>query len=238
MNFSTASFTPACLATALAALSLAMPLAAQTIDTNRPGFTFAPTVVPTHRLQLEAGMGYDRDSDSIAVPQAELRYGAADGIELFVASLNWSDGERADMALGSKIALTGLPDSTQMAALVQVSAPTGSGAVSSDRWDPSAALIWAHSGVLSLAGTAKFTQFDNGFQIDNGLKLILPSPARQTAFFEWELNWPEGGEAAHWLNGGYQWLLNDNFQLDANVGLGLNDEAGDYRFGIGLARLF
>jgi hypothetical protein len=238
MTLPKATSTPALFTAALAALSLTTPLAAQTIDTNRPGFSFAPTVVPKNRLQLEAGMGYDRDSDSIAVPQAELRYGAADGIELFVTSLNWNDGERADMGIGSKIAISGLPDSMQMAALVQVSAPTGDSAISSDRWDPSAALIWAHTGMLSLAGTAKVTQFDNGVQVDNGLKLILPSPARQTAFLEWELNWPEGGDAAHWLNGGYQWLLSDSFQLDASIGVGLNDEAGDYRFGIGLARLF
>lgn len=238
MTLPKATSTPALLIVALTAISAAFPLAAQTIDTNRPGFSFAPTVVPTNRLQLEAGMGYDRDSDSIAVPQAELRYGAADAIELFVSSLNWDDGERADMTIGSKIAIGGLPDTTQMAALLQVSVPTGNSANSSDRWDPGAALIWAHAGMLSLAGTAKITQFDDGFQIDNGLKLILPSTGRKTVFIEWELNWPEGDDPAHWLNGGYQWLLNAHFQLDANIGFGLNSAAGDYRFGIGLARLF
>ena len=219
-------------------MSVALPAASQTIDTNRPGFTFAPTVVPVQSLQIEAGMAYDKSSDSIAAPQAEFRYGAAQCVELFVSSLNWDDGNRADLALGTKLAISGLPDRTQMALLLQVSAPSGDNTISSDRWDPSAALIWAHSGSLSLAGTAKITQFGNGVQFDNGLKLVLPSPSGRAAFVEWELNWPEGGDAAHWLNGGYQWLLSDHFQLDINAGLGLNDQAGDYRLGLGLSRLF
>lgn len=222
----------------LSALFAAAPGTAQTIDTNRPGFTFAPTVVPVQRLQLEAGMGYDRPSGNLAVPQAELRYGASEGIELFVSSLNWNDGNRADIAVGTKLVIDAPAENTQMAMLLQVSAPTGDDAASSDRWDPSAAFIWAHSGALSLAGTARVTQLGDGVQLDNGLKLILPSSGGRTAFFEWELNWPEGGDAAHWLNVGYQWLLNDYFQLDLNAGVGLNDEAGDFRFGLGLARLF
>lgn len=222
----------------MALLMVATPVAAQTIDTNRPGFSFAPTVVPPQKLQFETGMGYDKSSDSISIPQAELRYGAAQGVELFVTSLNWDDGDRADLAVGTKLVITGLPDTTQMAVLLQISAPTGDSDSSTDRWDPSAALIWAHSGTLSLAGTARITDFGNGVQFDNGLKLILPSPNGRTAFVEWELNWPEGGDAAHWLNGGYQWLLSEHFQLDVNAGIGLNDEAGDYRFGLGLSRLF
>jgi hypothetical protein len=217
---------------------IASRVAAQTIDTNRPGFTFAPTVVPLKRLQLEGGIGYDDASDSIAAPQTELRYGVAPGAELFITSINWDDGDRADMAFGAKLAIDGRSDATQMAVLLQVSAPTGDSNTSSDRWDPSAALIWAHSGTLSLAGTARVTQFGNRAQLDNGLKLLLPSPSGRAAFIEWELNWPERATAAHWLNGGYQWLLGEHFQLDLNAGLGLNGEAGDFRFGFGLARLF
>ncbi|WOJ92890.1 transporter [Congregibacter variabilis] len=219
-------------------LAIALPVASQTIDTNRPGFTFAPTVVPHQKLQFEGGIGYDKYSDSVSAPRAELRYGAARGVELFVSSLNWDDGDRADLAMGTKLAIDTLSNTTQMALLLQVSAPTGDSNISSDRWDPSAAFIWAHSGALSLAGTARVTQLGNGVQFDNGLKLILPSPDRRAAFVEWELNWREGGDAAHWLNGGYQWLLSDRFQLDVNAGLGLNDEAGDYRVGLGLSRLF
>lgn len=219
-------------------LTTAITVTAQTIDTNRPGFTFAPTVVPSQMLQIETGMGYDRSSDSISVPQAEVRYGVAKDIELFLTSLNWNDGDRADLAFGTKLALKGLPDTTQMALLLQVSMPTGDNDVSSDRWDPSAAFIWAHSGSVSLAGTARVTDFGNGLQFDNGLKLILPAPSGHTAFVEWELNMPEDGDTAHWLNGGYQWLLNDFLQFDVNAGVGVNDEAGDFRIGLGVSHLF
>lgn len=221
-----------------ALLLLVLPAKSQSIDTNRPGFTFSPTVVPVTRLQLEAGIAFDHPASVVAAPQAEFRYGAAQGIELFLTSLNWSDGDRADVALGTKFVINGASDVAQMAVLLQVSAPTGDSDISSDRWDPSAAFIWTHSSVLPLSGTAKVTQLGNGMQFDNGLKLSLPSSTGRAAFVEWELNWPEGGRAAHWLNGGYQWLFSEHFQLDLNAGVGLNAEAGDYRLGLGLARLF
>ncbi|GAB5413409.1 MAG: hypothetical protein Cons2KO_10120 [Congregibacter sp.] len=218
--------------------AVSSPCTAQTIDTNRPGFTYAPTVVPTQKLQLESGIAYDGDSDRLGLPQLELRYGVASGAEVFLSSLNWDDGDRADLVLGTKLNLDGLPSKTQMAVLLQVSAPTGDDSLTTDRWDPSAALIWAHQGRFSLAGTARVTRFADRFQFDNGLKLVIPTGPGQTSFVEWELNWPEGRSAAHWVNAGHQWLLSEQFQLDINAGVGINDRAGSYRLGVGLSRLF
>lgn len=215
-----------------------MPAAAQVIDTNRPGFTFAPSVVPVGQLQLETGAGYDDDGGGFGAPQAELRYGVAPDLEVFIASINWVDGSFGDTSFGTKLALTGSSGALQSALLLQVSAPTGDDAVSSDRWDPGAGFIWAYSGAVALAGTLKVTRFDRGVQLDNGLKLILPRGRGRSAFAEWELNRPEHGRTAHWLNMGHQWLMSDQLQLDINAGVGLNNAAGNYRFGLGLSRLF
>ena len=54
-------------------------------------------------------------------------------------------------------------------------------------------------------------------------------------FVEWEANLPEGGGSTHWLNGGYQWLIDDDMQFDLNAGLGLNDRTADYRVGVGFS---
>jgi hypothetical protein len=232
------------------ALTLPGTAFSQVVDTNRPGFSFTPGVVAVGRWQLETGVAYDRPdsgSHSITLPQAEVRFGLSDGVEIFVSSISWSDADSgasssrglSDMAVGTKLALTESDAKTRMAVLFQLSVPVGDSDFSSDRFDPSAAFIWTRQDRVPLAGTVKVSRFRSGFQLDNSLKLPFSLGGAHSAFFEWEANLPEGsGNDTHWLNGGYQWLLDDRMQLDANAGIGLNDRAGDYRLGAGFSILF
>ena len=224
-------------------------LFAQSIDTNRPGFSFSPNVVGDGQWQLETGIAWDRpdsDTDILSLPLAELRYGMTDGFELFLSSISWSDADFGgssangllDMVIGTKLSLGDTGGPTRMAVLFQVSVPAGSSDFTSDRWDPSAAFIWSHAGKLPLAGTVKVSRFADGYQLDNGLKLPFAIGTDQSAFVEWEANLPEGGGSTHWLNGGYQFLLTDDLQWDLNAGFGLNSRAGDYRLGLGFSTRF
>jgi hypothetical protein len=222
---------------------------AQAIDTNRPGFSFSPNVVPAGRWQLETGIAWDRpdsNTEVLSLPLAELRYGMSDGFELYLSSISWSDADFGgssadgllDMVIGTKLSLGDTGGPATMAVLFQVSVPAGSSEFSSDRWDPSAAFVWSYAGRVPLAGTVKVSRFANGFQLDNGLKLPFAIGADQSAFVEWEANLPEGGGSTHWLNGGYQFLLTGDLQWDLNAGLGLNNRAGDYRLGLGFSMRF
>jgi hypothetical protein len=139
------------------------------------------------------------------------------------------------MALGSKVNISNAEARTQMALLFQLSVPTGDDSFTSDRWDPSLAFVWSHAGDFDIAGTVKISDFESGYQLDNGLKVPFPLGEAGSGFVEWEANLPEQGGSIHWLNGGYQWLIDDRMQLDLNAGLGLNDRAGDYRLGIGFS---
>ena len=215
---------------------------AQAIDTNRPGFSFSPNVVAPGAWQVETGLTYtriDSNNDSTSLPQAEFRYGMADEVELFVSSLGWVDADGAsgflDPAIGAKVSLSDARATVNMAMLFQLSVPIGGDDVSSDSWDPSLAFVWAMNGGLGLAGTVKISEFDDDFQVDNGLKLPFTINDTQSAFVEWEANLPENGGSSHWLNAGYQWLLDDRMQVDFNAGAGLNDRAGDYRLGVGFS---
>ena len=123
----------------------------------------------------------------------------------------------------------------QMAFLFQVSVPIGGDDVTSDSWDPGIAFIWALSGGLNLAGTVTLSEFDGDFQVDNGLKLPFAFSNAHSGFLEWEANLPESGGTSHWLNAGYQWLLEERMQVDFNAGVALNDRAGDYRLGVGFS---
>jgi len=218
----------------------------QTIDTNRPGFSFSPNVVAPGQWQLETGITYTRpnnDTHTTSLPTAEIRLGVSDQVEVFISSLSWSETESGastssglvDMALGTKLGISNADDRTQMALLFQLSVPTGDDSFSSDRWDPSLAFVWAHNGDFAIAGTVKVSDFGSGYQLDNGLKLPFSWGDAHSGFVEWEANLPEKGGSTHWLNGGYQWLMNRRMQFDLNAGLGLNDRAGDYRLGVGFS---
>lgn len=222
---------------------------AQAIDTNRPGFSFSPNVVPEGRWQLETGVAYDRENSDLsawALPLLEIRTGVAENWEVFVSSLSWAEVDTPgadingllDITLGTKLRLGEVHSRTPMALVVQVSAPTGDDEFSSDRWDPGIAFVWAHNSALPIAGTIKVSDYREGYQLDNGLKLPFAWGEGHSAFVEWEANLPEHGGNRHWLNGGYQWLRSQRIQLDVNAGLGLNDRAGDYRLGAGFSVVF
>lgn len=220
--------------------------AAQAIDTNRPDFSVSPNVVEPGQWQLETGIAYtrsDNNTRTTSLPSAEFRFGVADDLEVFVSSLGWSEttssGSKssglADMALGGKVNISGAGAATQLALLFQVSVPVGDNSLSSDRWDPTVAFVWARSGNFPFAGTVKVSEFRGGFQLDNGLKLPISFADGHSGFVEWEANLPENGGSTHWLNIGYLRLINNRMQFDLNAGVGLNDRAGDYRLGIGFS---
>ena len=218
----------------------------QTIDTNRPSFSFSPKVVGLGQWQLETGINYTRsndDSRTTSLPVAEIRVGVAEQVEVFVSSLSWSETRSGssetsglvDMAFGTKVNVSSAEAKTQMALLFQLSVPTGGDSLSSNRWDPSLAFVWAHKSTLAIAGTVKISEFRSGYQLDNGVTVPFSWGDAHNGFVEWEANLPEGGGSTHWLNVGYLRLIDDRMQLDINAGLGLNDRAGDYRLGVGFS---
>ena len=222
---------------------------AQVINANRPGFSFTTGIVPRGLWQLETGIAYARPgndgSRTTSLPLAEIRFGVAQNVEVFASSIGWSESESAngdssglvDPIIGAKVALRGGQRSSN-AVLFQLSVPSGDSDFSTDSWDPSAAYVWALDSRIPLAGTIKVSYFGNRFQLDNGLQLPFIIDGRRSVFVEWEANLPEGGNDAHWLNGGILLLLGEKRQIDVEAGVGLNDAAGDYRLSAGLSILF
>ena len=191
---------------------------------------------------METGLTYtrvDSNNDALALPQAEFRYGIADQLEVFASSLGWVDADSGsgflDPTVGAKVSASQADSIVKMAFLFQLSVPIGGNDVTSDSWDPSLGFVWGMSRGLGLAGTIKVSYFDDEFQVDNGLKLPFSFNHRHHGFVEWEANLPENGGSSHWLNAGYQWLREYGMQIDFNAGVGLNDRAGDWRFGVGFS---
>lgn len=221
------------------------------IDTNRPSFSSSPYVLSRGSWQIETGIDYESsssgsDSNSLSMPSALLRFGSSDDLELNVewdgVTRSKSNGKTStgitDASVGVKIQITGDETSAVAAFLAELSVPIGDSEFTSDRWDPTIGIAWAHSGSLSWAGTAKVTKKDSNYQFDNGVVLSFATSASSSTFVEWETNVPEGGDSIHKLNAGFLWWRGPDMQFDVNGSLGLNDEAADYKLGLGWSYRF
>lgn len=233
-------------------LLCAAPVVAQDrIDTNRPSFSTSPVVLKPGVWQLETGIDYERDNtgagfSSVTLPAASLRYGLQQEMELLfdwsgvsrVSSGGQSETGVTDASVGIKFQISEDDARTAFGFVADLSIPIGDAAFSSDKWNPSIGVAWAHSASLNWAGTAKLTKNGSDYQLDNGVLLSFATSENSTAFVEWEANIPESGGAAHKLNGGYLWWRGPMMQFDVNASLGLNDRAADYGLGLGWSYRF
>ena len=127
-----------------------------------------------------------------------------------------------------------------------ITVPSGSTGVSSGDVDPGIVLLWAYdvSDTFSLAGNVGV-----GVPTDEGDRFIQTSASLSAAFtlseklgayIEYFGFYPntERSDAAHSVNAGLTYLINNNFQVDWRIGMGLNEEADDFFTGVGFAWRF
>jgi hypothetical protein len=217
------------------------------IATDRPSFSATPSTVDVGVWLGEFGYlytGNDDGPDKQTLPQALLRYGLADDMELQV---NWSGYSRTDSggpsgftdaSIGVKIQLSDRPGATKIAFLATLSVPIGNNQLSSDSFDPAVKLAWSHSGIADFFGTAALASSDSDLTFSNGVGVAFAVGDRQGLFFEHQMDVPENGGTSHGLNSGFTWLLSADAQVDFNASVGLNDNASDYTLGFGYARRF
>jgi hypothetical protein len=218
------------------------------INTERPSFSASPFVLSPGAWQIETGLQYvDDDSGAdyslLVLPQALLRYGMSDEVELQLSlpSLLWldagnnNDSGMSDAAFGVKIRMTDDIASTSVAFLAGVSLPTGDDEFTSDSFDPRIGAAWAHSRYF---GTATITRADGDYTFENGVGVTFALRNATSAFAEWQATFPDGGGSIHRLNGGWLWSPKNSMQWDVNASLGLNDRAPDFSIGGGFSYRF
>ncbi len=200
-----------------------------------------------------------------AFPELLLRIGLADEWELRLGWAGWSLGEEmfrernehgrhvsrnehtdggADMTLGFKRHLWDQegwrPD---FGVIGELSLPTGSGEKSSGDVDPAVKLLWAYdlTDRLSVAGNVNLgvPRSARGRFVQSAASLSFGY-----AWTDWLGSYVEyfgiypndrGSDAAHYLNGGFTFPVNDNLQFDIRAGVGLNEEADDFFSGVGFS---
>jgi len=201
-------------------------------------------------------------------PELLLRVGLADDLELRIGWAGWSlaremthepsragrrvsvesrDNGGTDMSLGLKFHLLDqdgwVPD---FGVIVAADLPTGAGGKTSGDVDPFLGLLWAYdlTDRWALAGNVNLavptSERGRFFQTSASVSAAFALTDELGAYVEYFGFYPNdrGADAAHSLNGGFTYLITDNFQIDVLAGFGLNEEADDFFAGAGFAWRF
>ena len=159
---------------------------------------------------------------------------------------DWSQGAH-DLSLGIKCKFFEqdgwVPHFGVIAAMTM---PSGSGGVSSGDVDPELVLLWAYDVTdnFAIAGNvgmaAVSDEGDRFFQTSASLSGAFSLTDKLGAYVEYYGFYPntEDSDSAHFLNAGFTYLINNNFQIDWRIGAGLNEEADDFFTGVGFAWRF
>lgn len=230
------------------------------ISTDRPGFLFAPTLVPTGRTQAEAGVPFmtlSRDSgDELrawSFPVA-LRYGLTETVELRASLPTWTDARDesggsvshyegfGDVEVGAKFALPPI-DSAPVAALVSLRLPTGAADFTTDELGGSAYLLagrdlnggyWLQ-GMLGLTHTPVEGADDT---TTGALGALVSHSIANRAGAYVELAILPGLDHANgqaFAGFGFTWTPLDQLQFDASADFGLDDDSADALLGLGIS---
>jgi len=226
------------------------------LTTDRPDFTESTSIVPRGHFQIEGGTTVARieDVDSTAFGELLVRIGTGERWETRIGVGSYSRVETPfgdvsgleDPSVGIKFRFTGDsgdlgPGQPEVALIVLTSIPEGDEELTDDEWVPEAklALAWGLTERLSLSSNVNYAYAVDGddrlHQIGATLSGGISITDRLGSFLEWygfseETN---DGPSTHYVDGGVTWLINNDLQVDARVGTGLNDADPDWFVGVG-----
>lgn len=245
----------------LACVRGAPNIALAPIVTDRPDFTESAVTVPHGHTQLEMGATFtDEDGvRSVSTGETLIRVGLASRLELRLTPANHlterGGAARAqgleDAGVGVKIALHAGPDAPgriepTLALIVGTSLPTGAAAYRGSRALPEVKFLsqWSLNDRLAFASNINWARAENaGAPYDEwsgsgsvalALTDRLGTYAEYYVFGDRTPAW----QRRDYVNGGMTFLVTDQFQLDARVGVRVDAPRDGIFFGFGFARLF
>ncbi len=207
----------------------------------------------------------DRRAKDHTFPEILLRVGIVEDVELRVEWAGWSFNEELfserndngrtvnvtnrvtgvnDLGLGFKFHLLDQdgwqPD---FGIIAKIDVPTGNQGLSTGDVDPFLGLLWAYDldERSSLAGNLNFavpTDADGRFfETSASLTFAYSITDDVGAYLEYFGFYPTGNadSDAHFINGGFTYVVTKDLQFDIRVGHGLNEEADDLFAGAGFS---
>ena len=159
---------------------------------------------------------------------------------------------RTDLYLGVKLALLEQKESLpEVAMILQTNIPSGANAFNAREMLPGVSLLYSWDLIedcLALAGSTQINRVRDDSahfytEVAQSLSFAYTLSDRLGAYTEWFAFFPTSGldsSAAprHFLDGGFTYLLTDNFQLDIRAGVGLNRRADNFFAGSGFVIRF
>jgi hypothetical protein len=234
--------------------------------TDRPDFTESALTIPRGLLQAEMGLTTVRTGSlrENAFGELLMRVGITPKTELRVTVPSYlttrGDGSRdsglSDTSLGVKLQLSragdrlGLKD-IDTAVILATTLPSGSRVYRADHMQPGIKLLAASALTDKVAVSsnlnydyvsgrgARYSMFASSLSFGFGLT------ERIGAYVEYFGFYPAGSGArvagdgnAFFVNGGVTYLVNNDLQLDARVGKGMNGVSNEHFIGIGVSRRY
>jgi hypothetical protein len=215
------------------------------IATDRPAVTASSIVVPAGSLQAENGLAVTESDgqQTLDIPETLFRFGLASKTELRLTTPNYlgiTGGESgwSDLAVGVKQQL-GPIHGFDLSMILSLSTPTGSQAISSHGYDPSAQLPWSRSIATNwtLAGMLSvYNPTQNGQRLHTGEATFLIDHNMTKScdvFLEYAGQFPSQGEPRHLVQLGGAFRPALHHQLDFRVGWRDSGVATERFLGVG-----
>jgi hypothetical protein len=238
------------------------PLIEEPLITDRPDFTESTETVPAGMTQVEGGYTYSRVGEEKQHTYGELlirqSLGRKTELRLEVPSYarvsnplgNISGFE--DGSIGFKVMLTqgsgelGLKK-PRVSLIGATSLPIGSRDFREKKLQPEVKLLlgWDLTDRVALSSNLNYAYLsedgDRFSELSGSVSLGFSLSDRVGSYVE-VFGFRPGGDRSNtkFINGGFTYLVNNSFQLDARLGCGLGNhvEGPDYFFGVGVARRF
>lgn len=232
--------------TAVACLTLlfAVSLQAQenSIVADRPGLADGSTTMGAGTAQLETGVTFEEDGESLLTLPTLFRYGITNDFELRIESgvLGFTSGDSdwAPVAVGFKWRLR--EEAVPLSLLVSVQPPSGGGSLRADGLETSVRIVsdLDLGGGFSLTPNAGVSLVEGGDPVAVFAASVERGTGNAVPFIDFELSAGDG-ETSAIVDGGIAWIVNANTQLDFSGGVRVSGSAyPDYFVGAGISRRF
>jgi hypothetical protein len=220
------------------------PIALPPMETDRPDITETPFAVPVGVIQAENGFTWFDDPQNtrtLNFPETLLRIGLVPTTELRVTVPNYIGSQRRglstngfeDLLLGIKQEFPFKPAGFDLAAIVNVGVPTGSGGYSGGI-GPDIELAWEHQlkGPWEIGGIFAMTDFKEGGQRNltwsPSVALARSFTEATSAFVEYAGSFPRFGGDFQVLHLGLLHQVTPDHQLDLHGGWGLTASSPNF----------
>jgi hypothetical protein len=233
---------------ASAALAGQCPQIGSPIETDRPDVTNSSLVVPKGSFQSENGANFSqRDGDhQFDGSDSRLRWGIAPCLEILVDLPSYFAAGRGplnsgftDVVPAIKWQISPLPGKIDLSATLGAGLPTGTKAIAGSGVQPYVQFPWSWELGSGWSVTGMLTTFfapadpTNKLSTETTFALDREVAAHAFLFIEYVGDYHVHGGPSYLINSGGGYQITPTQQIDFHFGVGLNDNAPAYIFGLG-----